>query len=183
MVAYPLVTLYEGRFLHLEEHVPQLFTTPGTLLYVGANHKRSHYMAELFAMGHEMTLLEIFEGNALYYRQSPVLQEVICGDVRDKGVLAGRHWDIAFWWHGPEHVPPSELERALKNLEAHANLVVLGCPFGLFEQPPVFGNLNEEHSGTYYPVDFKRLGYETSTQGPPDNRLSNLLAWKVSDGH
>jgi len=135
-------------------------------------------LKELATVGYVITLLEIFLRNVEFYRGNPYLREIIHGDVRDLDVLGKRQWDAAFWWHGPEHVFPHQLGQALTNLEAHANLVVLGCPWGFFKQHAVFGNRNEEHVGAYYPAGFEVLGYKVATLGCVDVRSSNLLAWK-----
>lgn len=177
-----MATPIAARLLQIKKRIPELFSLPGTLLYVGANHRRCHYLAELVAAGHIVTLLEVYERNVEFYRDNPLLQEIIHGDVRNSDVFTDRQWDVAFWWHGPEHVFRHDLEQALSNLEEHADFIVLGCPLGIFRQPAVFGNPNEQHVGTYYPVDFETLGYEVATMGHRDVMSSNLLAWKENHG-
>ena len=38
-------------------------------------------------------------------------------DVRDARVLALLHFDVAFWWHGPEHVTREELPEVVAGLK------------------------------------------------------------------
>jgi len=168
----------EARLAQLRRKVPQLFDSPGTVLYVGASTKRAHCAAELVEAGNELTLLEIYPENAVFHADNPLFQRVVQGDVRDP-VFADQRWDVAFWWHGPAHVAGSELGQALANLETHAGLVVLGCPWGSYPQTKVYRNPHERHRGKHSVTDFERFGYEVATLGTKDQHGSNLLAWKV----
>lgn len=159
----------------IKANLPDLFRAK-SVLYVGASRRCRH--ADAFRRhGAHMTLLEIFERNVeTYRRRGAPFGEVLQADVRT-WEPAG-HYDVAFWWHGPEHVSKEDLPRALGNLEAVADLVVTGCPWGTFPQRPVYHNPAEEHKSMLGPEDFGELGYDTATVGEKDAGRNCCLAWK-----
>lgn len=168
-----------ARLAQLRAFVPGLFR-PGTLLYVGASPARSQFLPELLAARRQVTILEIWPAYADHFRVRRDLA-VVCGDVRDVEGLGLPHgvYDAAFWWHGPEHVPRADLERAVAGLEARARLVVIGAPWGRSPQGPVDGNDHQRHVATLWPGDFTALGYRVSTYGRPGGgSRSNILAVK-----
>jgi len=122
------------RLEQLRAEVPWLFEGEGkTVLYVGATPQRFQMGKELHEAGYEITLLEAHKPFADFYAGHPWLAEVIHGDVRDIGEIAGeRMWDVVVWWHGPEHVEKDQLAPTLEALERVAERgVVLGCPLSL----------------------------------------------------
>jgi len=171
----------EERVALLRRHVPGLWE-PGRVLYVGAAPKRFQLGAELIEAGHQVTILEAWEPYAELYRARGF--EVIGGDVRTwVPVLTGTTtgYDVAVWWHGPEHVRFEEVGPALARLEAAADLVVIGCPWGNFPQEMVDGNPYQEHRCALYPEDLRRWGYRVAAQGMRDARGQGyLVGWKDS---
>ena len=167
-----------GRRRQLMEHVPQIYG-PGTMLYVGASPRRAQFLGELMAAGRETTLLEIWPANCLYFREFEL--QVVCGDVREAATLSLplAIYDLALWWHGPEHVPTVDLAGALAGLEARARLVVVGCPWGASPQAEVDGNRHQRHVASLQPEHFERLGYSVFTIGAPNGgSRSNILGVK-----
>ena len=168
-------------YAQLRRCVPQIFKA-GTCLYVGASRdKFANSARELIKAGRVVTILEIWEPNVEFYRQQPSVAQVIQGDVRDVATLDLPHYDLAMWWHGPEHIPAADLPATLRALEEHADLVVLGCPFGLTVQRPeeMRGNPWQEHLAGLLPADFERMGYRVDTFGKEaDWNACNILAWK-----
>lgn len=162
----------------LAQKVPQLFSAPGRLLYVGARGNRTEGLVEMIEAGHEITVLEIWGPNADFCRKWVPVADVVQADVRDVDNCGLGRFKAVFWWHGPEHVNKSEVAGVLEKLEAIADLVVLGCPWGIYEQGPEGGNPFERHLSYLYSSDFEALGYETATLGRRDVRGSHLLAWK-----
>ena len=64
-------------------------------------------------------------------------------------------------------------------LESMTNhLVVLGMPYGYYEQGAEYGNDYEIHQWSIYPKDAEKWGYLTHTIGEPDDRAANMMAWK-----
>lgn len=150
-----------------------------TCLYVGATPWRFQLGQELHEAGYEITLLEIDPDNAYFYEGHPWLGGgVICGDVRELG--RERRWDVAVWWHGPEHIARQDLGPAIRGLESVAGLVVLAAPWGINKQPVVEGNLHQEHKAHLQPVVFEQMGYRAVTCGVESDLSTwpHILAWK-----
>lgn len=167
-----------ARLRQLRRFVPELFG-PGTLLYVGASTRRAHYLSELMAAGRMVTILEAYAPNVAYHRKKLGHDRVIHGDIRNLCELVTGRYGVAFWWHGPEHISKRELPSILVALESRADLVVLGCPWGLYPQGAVDGNPYERHVSALTPEDFRGWGYETWQLGKVNGRVrSNLLAVK-----
>lgn len=167
------------RMQMVRNKVPFLFR-PGSLLYVGARADRFELGPELAAAGREITLVEIWPENVEYYRQHlQHLQQAVRGDVREIDRLGLGMFEASVWWHGPEHIERAELRQTINRLErVTEGVVVLGCPWGQYEQGPMAGNPYEEHRAALYQEDFENLGYETTTLGQIDEPGSMILAWK-----
>jgi hypothetical protein len=169
-----------ARLAQLQRFAPQVLTGGGTLLYVGASPRRAQFLERLMAT-HRVTLLEIWPANADYFRQKGPGLEVVCGDVRQVAKLAlpVDRYDVAFWWHGPEHIRDSELAAALAGLEQRARMVVIGCPWGASRQVAIDGNAHQQHVATLYPADLQARGYRVDTIGVVNGgSRSNLLGVK-----
>lgn len=169
-----------ARLAQLQAIVPEVFG-PGTLLYIGASVRRAQFLDALIDAGRRVTIVEAYVFNARHYRNYPGLEAVVCGDVRDLARLDLPHarYAVAFWWHGPEHVRNEELPAVLGAIEACADLVVLGCPWGVYPQAEVGGNRYERHIATLEPDVFHALGYRVDTLGRAGGRsASNILAVK-----
>ncbi len=173
--------LIRARYPQLQDNVPELFESPGTLLYIGANTRRHHYCPELFAAGNELTVLEVWEPNIAGLKSKEMFRKVILGDVRSLESLAlgRRMFDYVMHWHGPEHLPVNEYAEAIRAMERIAKrCVILASPWGVYQQGAYGGNEFETHQVSLYPTDFQDLGYMTRTLGVPDVIDSNILAWK-----
>ena len=166
----------------VQQHLPELFTHPGDMLYVGANPIRCHLANEFNAAGWYLELLEIWQPNLDHYASSGPFHSLMLGDIREVGVEE-LMYDALVWWHGPEHIDKNEIPALLKQLEDMAPVVVLGCPWGEYDQGAEYGNPHEEHKATLYPVDFIDLGYSVAMCGAADagDGLSHILAWKDID--
>ena len=181
------MTLFERREKHLRENIPDLFGGVGkptrykSVLYVGANSRRQHFLPDFIGMYERIVVIEIFEANAQYNRKKYAGHntEVITGDVRNIKDLTSEKFDVCFFWHGPEHLSSAETKSVLDRIESVTNyLIVLGMPHGRYDQGPEYGNDHEEHLQHLLPADMENLGYSASAFGEPDDRQGNLLAWK-----
>jgi len=173
--------LIQARWPQLQAFVPGLFDACGEMLYVGANKNRHHYMPEFYANGHTITLLEVWEPYIRGVEHKEMIHRAILGDVRDVATLdlGQRMFDYTFFWHGPEHLEPDELEETVFQLERITRYtVILGSPWGKYPQGAVNGNPFETHASMRYPADYHRYGYEVETLGQQDTIDSNILAWK-----
>lgn len=166
---------------HMMRHISDLLTPPGKALYIGAS-RRTEGMAELKEAGHEITVLEIWPANVWLTTADSRVDHVIEGDMRDIGTMGLPHYDIAFWWHGPEHLRRDDVPPALKELEKLADLVIVGCPNGPFPLGPQYGNPHETHVSEWYAKDFEQLGYNTEwLAGRISVPEEHLLAWRRCD--
>ena len=170
--------MIEERLALLRQHVPGLWDGAGRrLLYVGAAPGRFQCGPELARAGYEIVVLEVWPAYARWCEEHLPVARVIEGDVRDPSL--DERFDVAFWWHGPEHVERAEVEPALRKLEQLADLVVVGCPWGRFEQEAVDGNPHQAHRCNLYPGDFRRWGYRVVTCGRRDARNQGyIIAWR-----
>ena len=173
------------REVQMSQHLPQLFEGQShrSVLYVGANKKRQHFLDWFEKAGYSrIVVLEAFAENAEFLKaeisgRTPGL-EVVHGDIRDKDVIPGDVFDVVFFWHGIEHILEDKIASVLERLEAISKVVVLGCPHGIYDQGPEYGNPYEEHLSAVYPQFLENLGYTTDVIGKTDERGSNILAWK-----
>lgn len=159
--------------------VPELFTRgERSLLYVGAREARTEFAEELYAAGATIDVIEIWPPNATYLRgQTPRwLRHVFDGDVRQADLRPLLKYDVAFWWHGPEHVHRDEALIAVERLQSVASLVVLGCPWGDYPQGATGGNPHEAHLWAPEPEDFEAVGFDVEVL-PPRGRGGNILSW------
>jgi len=168
----------------IHEVAPELFVGPARkVLYVGANKKRFHMGNEIAEAGHEMTVLEIWQPYADDLVNDWRVKHLVVGDVRklDDITLPESEYDIAIWWHGPEHVDEKDVATSVRQLEKRVKpggLVVLGCPWGRFWQPPIDGNDMQEHKSYLLPELFAGQGYAVRTAGVRDTNYSSIVAWK-----
>ncbi len=169
------------------DSVPDIVNGSGkTVLYVGVNIYRDHLVDELKGWGYTIDVLEIWPPNIDHCRasgkfrnvfQADVLQsKYVLNELRQKCILKDMY-DVAVWWHGPEHVAKDAIKIALDGLEEHAKLVILGCPLGSSVQGIEYGNPYEIHLATLEVQDIKNLGYNTKALFvEPD--IFHLTAWK-----
>lgn len=148
-----------------------------TVLYIGARESRFDFGNLLGRAGYKITILEAHQANAIHLN-SLGLYEVIHGDITTYD-FQKRKFDIVFWWHGPEHIEFDQLENTVKKLESIASkLVILGCPYGIYEQGELEGNPYEVHKSHHIPHEFICLNYDVIQIGEKDIHGSNITAVK-----
>lgn len=167
---------------------PDIFAQK-TVLYIGARPGRTDFLVSesselgpgFIENGFVSDILEAFEPNANYFRSVDKIRNVYCGDVKDIDTLlpSGASYDVVFWWHGPEHVRESELATTVSAIERRATkYVVLGCPWGRFDQNAIDGNKYECHLAHLDHAIFEEMGYEVECLGHKNARGSNITAVK-----
>ena len=174
--------LIQDRWPQLQQEVPEIFSSQGTMLYVGANKNRHHYMPDFYTLGYEITLLEIWEPSLRGIEHKKMIHRAVLGDVRHAAdtKLGKNMFDVVFYWHGPEHLRREDLEDTLFGLERITNRAgVLGSPWGKYPQGAVNGNPFETHASALTPADYQQYGYQTATLGVENVIDSNVLAWKL----
>ena len=162
--------------------LPDLFSGRyESVLYVGANYLRQHFLEDFAESYDKVTILEIFEKNVKYlkkkYDKSGI--RIMHGDVRNTPKMLSGKFDVIFFYHGPEHLAKPEVKPVLKSLEKMTEkILILGTPFGHYEQGAVYGNTHETHLWDTYPMDFEEIGFRTNTLGIRDHPHSNMIIWK-----
>ena len=193
-------TLKELRYDHVRREIPDLFNQK-TVLYVGAKIKKRWgkgvELLDMFvAEKAEIDIIEVFERNVIALKrfneegrnflngrvEAGAFRRIIHGNVIDIDFLDGLRpegYDIAMFWHGPEHLELPFVQPVIRGLEARSNkMTVLGCPWGIYKQGAVGGNEWETHQTALYPLFFEKMGYSVSTIGRRDEKKSNIMAWK-----
>lgn len=161
----------------LKRLVPDLFTKKRRVLNIGARTDRFEFGQEFSQGGCEISILEIFPENVKYLKTLDFVSEVYEGDVQTYEF--DKPFDCIFWWHGPEHIEKDQLESTLKKIESNATeLVVLGCPWGLYKQNEMYENIHERHVSAFHEGDFLKLGYDVECLGKRNVKGSNLTSVK-----
>lgn len=177
----PLAYYHMLRELRLR--VPALWRAE-KVLYIGANRCANPGLVdELKAAGAAVHLLEAWDQNVAYYREKDPdkFASITQGDARDLPGDLGM-FDAVVWWHGPEHLPADEWPTVVRALESMAPLVILGCPWGVWEQGEADGNPFEPHLSSIYPADLDAMGYEVRAVGTGADQASYLVAWGGETG-
>ena len=180
---------FKEREEQMSRNLPGLFKRESyrSVLYVGANKRRQHFLDWFEKAGYlRIVVLEAFRENyeflrAKFDRRTPPYG-VAYGDVRNVDSVLKEAFDVAFFWHGPEHLSREEIMPVLESLEGMSRIVVLGCPHGAYKQGPEYGNPYEEHLTAIYPEFLEGLGYGTDVVGEANERGSNIMAWKFVGG-
>lgn len=179
----------EERKEQLLRCIPDVFDYK-TMLYIGAkvgkNYSGMRLVPEFKAAGFEIDILEAWEENAKELektnRDKKSLRRIFIGDVKALcAVIPDLEYDITLWWHGPEHILEAELRKTMPLFEEITKkLVILGSPYGKYDQGIIDGNPFEIHQTAVYPEFYESLGngWKTDTLRARDERGSNLLAWK-----
>lgn len=160
--------------------IPNLFDQCSkSVLYIGARTDRFDYGEEFRNAGYEIILLEVWPENTLYLSRIPWLKKVIQADITLYNFSQDDKFDIVFWWHGPEHIEETKIPITLKRLESVTNeYIILGCPWGKFEQGELYNNPFEKHISYLDYNIFEDLGYETECLGEKNLYGSNITAVK-----
>lgn len=177
---------------HVRLHVPELLDCR-SVLYVGANPRRFQLYGLLREARAEIIVMEACRANCEVLAadcKHPVTS-VVHGDIRDAGTVP-KVWDPRFdaviWWHGPEHVTAAEAADLIRPGGAFSQmatrLILLGAPWGRYDQGAVGGNEFERHLSTWLPADFEAFGYRTATLGPAPRpgrvtTSGHITAWRL----
>lgn len=163
----------------LEGFVPDVFSYK-TVLYIGASPLRQILAKEFKDHGASIDLVEVWPVNlqSLRTTHANVFDNFILGDVRKLDQVIKKTYDVVCWWHGPEHVLPSEFEETLQALKPFAkHLIITACPHGNFPQGAYGGNEFETHHQALVPEDFHRIGWYAISFGMRDDPWSWVMAW------
>ena len=128
-----------------------------TCLYVGAMPTRADFVDVLAGAGWAIDILEVWEPYLDRLRTLAGVRAVYLGDVRTWQPVA--RYDLAMWWHGPEHVPAGDIGAALATLERCASAVLLGCPWGETGSGDTGGNDHNRHVSQWTGAEFAARGY------------------------
>jgi len=132
----------------------------------------------------QICALEYHNPNVVFfenlYRDNPKFS-IIHGDVRLASMFIDKKFDISFWWHGPEHIPKSDLKQAFSELERLTNNAIISvCPWGNYYCINNGRYPGDEHH--YYPEneDFLDVGLNVFNEGGPKNTgNANIIAYKL----
>lgn len=165
------------RLVSLKLLAPDLFSGNfKTILNIGAHEGRFDFGDLFEQVGFDITILEIFKPN-VEYLQSLKKWRIIHGDILEYDFK--EKFDVVFWWHGPEHIEKDKLSYAVKRIELISNnLVIMGCPWGVYVQGPCYGNEFEIHKSHYDVDDFIKIGYNCFTIGTKNIEGSNITSVK-----
>ena len=164
----------------LARMIPELFTGKyKSVLYIGARINRCDYLHQFRQSGYVIDIVEVFEPNACYYSAMEWIRQVYNIDIKD--YIPATPYDVIFWWHGPEHVSTDDLPAILWNLEKSCKIIILGCPWGIFDLKPDYGNSHEEHISHLDYKFFEDRGYTTECLGEKDVPGSNITSVKITN--
>jgi hypothetical protein len=164
---------------NIKPFLPELFTEPGSLLYIGARIDAHSWLEELYKAGNQITVLEVWQDNLDKLMNDWRIENLVLGDARNIVDLFVGNFNYIFWWHGPEHLEQNDILSTLQNLESKTNkLIALASPWGWYPQGEYKGNPYEKHQSTLYPKFFELLGYKVETDGVADKAGSQVVAWK-----
>jgi len=168
----------DAREKNLLNNIPNLFKY-NNILYIGAKNSRMQ-CSELLRnniKNLKLDIVEPFIENYNFLLTLNWINKVYNCTIQDFDIDI--KYDIIFWWHGPEHIEKTQLKDTFEKIESLSNkYIILGCPYGKYEQGAVGGNDFEIHRSYLYPEDFSKYGYSVSTLGEKDVRCSHILAWK-----
>ena len=163
-------------------HVPELFSVPGRILYVGACVRHFTGARELVEAGNELTVVEVWDpflDELMADGQSSLVAHAVVGDVRtlDPGALPHDHYEYAVFCHGPEHLPAQDAGSAVERLQGLADVVVLATPDGWMPNPANRGNPYTEHQSSWRVSDFRAWeNWQAVTDG------EDIVAWWRQSG-
>lgn len=169
----------EDRTASINRLFPNLFKKvwgKESVLYIGARSDRFDYAQELHDAGHHVYVLEAHEPNYRWVCEQKWCIMGIHDDIRDFEMPPP--FSGVFFWHGIEHLVDEEISGVLDKLESNSRWVVLGCPWGVYEQDDLGGNPYEAHLSSIYPEFLEERGYTVECLGSPDVKGSNITAVK-----
>lgn len=149
------------------------------MLYVGCALKRPTDYQKIRKMAKHITCVEVWKPVAESIRERGLWNEVICADIYDW--IPEKPYDIAIWWHGPEHMDMDKAQEVILRLRDTMPIVWLATPHGLSPQGGIRNNPYEEHRSVWYANDFEALGFRTGVSGHINTKGSQLVAWHPKD--
>ena len=169
----------QARLEQLEKHIPNVWEYK-RVLYIGAYSERTHFFDALKANKCIVDVVEIEQENWAWLNKNHAewLDLIMCIDIVDLlCVPLNPHdhpYDMILWSHGVEVLTKEEGLDILRN---HIEKCVV--PGGII----IHMTPNGEAGGTgntcsWFPDEFKKLGYNTDCLGGRGERNSNLLSWK-----
>lgn len=169
----------------MEKNIPDVYKF-NSILYIGGNTKRLECLAGFYFRHYIIDILEIWEPNIKDLieanKKHHIFRNIIKGDAREINKIDSINkatYDVIMWHHGPEHVTRDQASKVIKKLEKMAKeMVILGCPWGKYEQSAVYGNPYEEHKAFFKEPFFHTRDYAVHTGIRKKIRSSNILAWK-----
>lgn len=164
-----------ARLMQLVACIPDVFDYQ-TVLYVGAGN-RLQMFDHFVDRKYEIDIVEVFLPNVMKLGSVKGIRTIYNSDIRY--FRTQNKYDVVFFWHGIEHIQRDELLPLTNKMKTYANkLIVLGMPYGEYEQGTIYDNPYEEHVTAWYPEDFPIRGFKCDTIGMRDSKRSNLIAWK-----
>jgi len=155
--------------------LPEVFESPGTVLYIGARLDACSWLTELHQAGNTITLLEVWFPNLVgFYGDQRIAHTILGSVVR----TALEQYDYIWWWHGPEHIDKERFYSVTAYLRNRARrLLALAAPWGYYPQGSHQGNPHGRHRWSVYEEDFWDVLLETKTDGIKDQPGSEIVGW------
>lgn len=123
-------------------------------------------------------LLEVWPANIEGLQGHSLFRKLILGNGKAVAEHVDQKYDLIFWWHGPEHIYDHEIPMAVESMKKVCDKhIILGCPWGMYEQGTVYGNPFEEHKSHLHPEFYENLGFITSTIAKPNHKMGNITSW------
>ena len=172
-----MLTQYDSldRLSSIKRLAPDIFNNK-KVLYIGASRLRFQFSEQL-KKSCVIDVVEAFKDNANYLSSLGWLSNVFHCDILD--FEPANKYEVILFWHCIEHLQQEKITPLLKKIENWATeSIVIGCPFGFYEQGPVYGNDYETHLTHLYPEFFTDLGYTIECLGQKDTIGSNITAVK-----
>jgi len=110
----------------------------------------------------EWSVLEIWKENCDFLIRNKVCFNIYNEDVRNIDKI-NKNFDAIIWLHGPEHVEWNHFLSFRKNIENHADkIIIYQAPEGLYPQEAIYNNIYEKHVQTLNEKMFSELNYKTN---------------------
>lgn len=169
-----------GRYTNaVQECCPQMMQRR-KCLYIGANAKDGMaFVAELRSLGYDIDFLEIWKPYCDELEKVIVGEDrVINEDAREFNPTDGIY-DLAVWWHGPEHLRMADTYDVIERLRFIADGILIGLPWGKQIQGEKDGNPHQKHCQVYDdPKWFSTQGLSARTVGTQGKLGGQIIAWR-----
>ena len=165
---------YTNRLKQLVACIPDVFDHK-SVLYVGGGN-RLQVFDEFVKHNYIIDLVEVFFPNIIKLKDVKGIRTIYNKNI--EFFDPKEKYDIVFFWHGIEHIEKEDVSKLLRRMSKYAKLIVLGMPYGEYEQGELYNNPFEKHISAWYPADLQKFGFECDTIGKKNTKRSNLIAWK-----